>query len=268
MQYVMVTHWKGHWDDLPNSEARYTKTMFRAGMDESRLFENTRTVFIKINERTKKPEKAWIGKVNAFRSDTEKIRFRVNIERKIPCPKRYYTYGEGWYFEAATNEVNDEPQSASNILDPPFLHTLQTTNDWKEFESYSYWLIRLIGIHEIHKFEEQKGTADGFFKFNNLAVMYDCTLQDDFQITKRDQITNYCNLMKIGKVEIKDHSIDVSYCRKQVWIITRGGAKVMRKVDDVTVREVSVNKIIEFYRKRFKENLNEDDLADLLARTD
>jgi hypothetical protein len=264
----MVTHFRGHWDKLPNNETRYTKTMLRTGMDETKLTENTRTVFIKINEETHKPEKVWVGWVSAFRPDSERIRFRVNIEKEIPCPKKYYNYREGWYFEAGTGEGGDEQQALSKVLDPPFLQTLQTTNDWKEFELYSNWLIRLVGVHEIHKFEEQKGKADGFFKFNNLAVMYDCTLQDDFQTSKRDQITNYCNQLKIGKVEIKDNIIDISHCKKQVWIITRGEAKVIRKIDEVIVREVPVAKIIAFYKKRFDENLNEDELADLLARTD
>lgn len=269
MSYVMVTHFRDHWDKLPNNETRYTKTMFRAGMNESKLFENARTTFIKLDERTKKVEKAWRGWVYDFRPDPKKVYFRVTIDEEIRCPKKYYNYSEGWYFEAETTEGLGNQEALSMSLNPPFLQTLQSTNDWKDFEKYSNWLLRLVGIHELYTYEEQRGSADGFFKFGNLVVIYDCTLDDDFQIRKKRQIANFCDQLKAAEVEINiDHSIKISDCKKQVWIITRGEARVMRKIDHVTVREVPVAKIIGFYQKRFEENLSEDELADLLARTD
>lgn len=270
MQYVMVTHFRDHWDKLPNNGTRYTKTMFRAGMDENRLSENTKTVFIKIDERTKKVEKAWRGSVYAFRIDPEKVYFKVTLDPKkpIPCPKKYIDYSEGWYFEEETGEGGDDQQALVRNLSPPFLQILQNTNDWKEFENYSNWLLKLVGIHELHAYQEQKGNPDGFFKFGSLAVIYDCTLEDDFQIRKKDQIENFCNRLKTGRVEINGKEFTVHACNKQVWIITRREARVIKNVDDITVREVPIATIIGFYEKRFEENLNEKELADLLARTD
>jgi len=29
-----------------------------------------------------------------------------------------------------------------------------TTSDWKEFENYTFWLLKLIGIHKLHRFEK------------------------------------------------------------------------------------------------------------------
>lgn len=266
MQYIMITHWKGHWDGLPNGETVYTDTMFRSRMDRSKLVEDTQTIFIKIDEKTKKPEKAWIGTVCSFRPQEGKIRFKVNLEKKIPCPKKYYDSPEGWYaVEEGTCEVKKDQQTFGKLY-PPFLEILKSTDDWKEFEFYSHWLIRLAGVHDIYRFEEQKGKADGFFKFNNLAVMHDCTLDKNFQIRKKDQIINFCNQLKSGKIE--DEIIDISHCRKQVWIITRGEARIVKKIDEVVVREVPFDDIIEFYLKQFEDNLNENALSDMLTKAD
>jgi hypothetical protein len=267
MQYVMITHWKGHWDNLPDHETLYTDAMLRAGMNKGKLVENAQTIFIKVNEKNKKPERAWVGSVYALKAETGKIRFKVRIEKEIPCPKKYCEYTEGWYaVEGEIAEVNVEKEISGAVLYPPFFDILKTTSDWKEFEFYTSWLLKLLGIHEFFRFEEQKGKADGFFTFSSLAVMYDCTLQDDFETSKRDQIANYCSQLKSGKIEIGVNTANIHQYQKQVWIITRGRARLMKKIDEVIVKEMPVEEIISFYRKRIEENLNENDLLNLFMK--
>jgi hypothetical protein len=142
------------------------------------------------------------------------------------------------------------------------------TTDWKEFERYSQWLIRLVWVHDIYRFQDQKGRADGFFKFKNLAVMYDCTLEKDFLMRKKDQIMNFCNQLKSGSIEIGGDVKDISHCWKQVWIITRGDRRVIKKVDEIVVREVPVTETIGFYLRRFEGDLGESEVSSMLTRVD
>lgn len=53
----------------------------------------------------------------------------------------------------------------------------------------------MIGLNKIFQFDRdnQAGKADGFFIIENLAVMYDCTLQKNFESFKEEQIENYIN---------------------------------------------------------------------------
>jgi len=45
------------------------------------------------------------------------------------------------------------------------------------FEEYIYYLLRLVGINKICRYENQRGSADGFFVFKNLIVIHDTTLE-------------------------------------------------------------------------------------------
>ncbi|MGK7943603.1 MAG: hypothetical protein AB4058_03960, partial [Microcystaceae cyanobacterium] len=88
--------------------------------------------------------------------------------------------------------------SFDSELVPAFFNTLMTTNNWQEFEKNTYYLLKLLGIPIIYNFfnERQAGKADGFFKVGNLAVIYDCTLdQMNFEQNKSEQINNYCNCL-------------------------------------------------------------------------
>jgi len=111
MKYVMVTNWRGHWDQLPDNRALYTKTMFRHPMDKRKLIGNTETVFIKRNRETRKIDGCWEGKVYDFKTarykDIDAISFRVAITDRLDCPSEYRDYSEGWYCE-------DESRSESS----------------------------------------------------------------------------------------------------------------------------------------------------------
>ena len=269
MHYVMVTHFKNHWDHIPQNQSSYPPKMLKNGMDKNKIVENTTTVFVRLNDRTLKPEKAWIGCTYNFKVETDRIRFQVEIEKEITCPQEYCNYKQGWYVdESGIEGIGVEPTvSVGSNLYPPFFNELKKTLDWKEFEFYTHWLIRLLGIHALYVFENQKGRADGFFKFGTLAVIYDTTLESDFEKTKKAQMNNFCSQLKSGKIECGNSVISVTNDQKQVWIITRGKARTISKIDSVTVREVPVGEIIEFYRERLEKDLDEDALLTLLTKT-
>lgn len=265
-RYIMVTHWANHWDRLTGNQTYYT---FRTLKNDISFLKETwkggqpvPTIFIKLNENTKVPERAWEGYTSDFKIDSKRKRiyFRVKIEKEVQVPFKYRNLREGWY-----TEKFEEVVSESAILFPPFFYIMRKTSSWDEFEEYVYYLFKLLGIHNIYKYEKQRGAPDGFFKFGNLAVVYDATLERDFEESKRDQINNYCNLLKSGRIQYQTITVDVSNCRKQVWIITRGlSSRIIREQDEVTVKEVPIDELIKIYQKRIEDNLKEVELEDEL----
>lgn len=261
MIYVMVTNWENHWDNLYQNSTYYTTRMLKGEMNESKLLSDTKTIFIKRDKGTRELEKAWIGEVSKLQKvayvDNDRIRFKVRIEKEIDCPPKYTNYSEGWYID----EEELEEGVLEYPLDPPFFLELKSTNNWEEFEDGVFYLIRCLGIHEVHRFpkKDQRGKADGFFKFNNLAALYDCTLDSNFEKSKKIQIENFCDQLKKGKIEYGKRTIDVSRCNKNVWIITRGGEhRLIQQSDDVKVKEVPIEGIISLYRKRIIEDIDEE----------
>jgi len=257
LKYIMVTHWENHWDKLPNDETYYTKRMFRGGMNSSLLVDETPTIFIKLNEKTKEPEKAWEGVVYDIKEKGNRVYFKVKIHREISIPEEYAKYREGWYVEGAE-------EALQGTLFPPFFTILNSTSNPAEFEKYIHYLLKLLGIHQVFKFESQRGHPDGFFRFGKLAVVYDATLEADFERTKEMQIKNYCSLMKSGQLKYGKISIDISSCDKQVWIITRGKPQLIQRQDDVKVKEVPISELFKIYLERLEKYTTEDELEDRL----
>jgi len=167
MIYIMVTHWDNHWDNLRDNSTCFTVGMLRGNMNESKLKDNIKTIFIKRDKITKSIEDAWVGSVininqGKLKNDKNCIYFRVVIEDKMPFPNKYSNYSEGWYVD---EEETEEKISKECIFDPSFFTELKMTTDWRKFEEYTYYLIRCLGIHNSHRFgfKKQKGKADGFF---------------------------------------------------------------------------------------------------------
>lgn len=158
LRYIMVTHWDDHWDNLPNNETYFTKGMLRGNMNVNKIRENTPAIFIKKDKQTRKPEKTWEGIVYGFKVEKDRIRFKVKIDREIHIPSEYMEYSEGWYVEGVEEGI---PHEAINY--PPFFYILNTTNDYNEFEKYTCSLLKLLGIHQIFRYEKQRGQPDGFF---------------------------------------------------------------------------------------------------------
>jgi len=263
MIYIMVTNWENHWDNLRDNSTYFTVGMLKGNMNESKFKDNTKTIFIKRNKETRSMENTWIGKVSKINEETRRdgkkcIYFIAVIENKIPCPNKYSNYSEGWYVD---EEETDEGIPKECIFDPSFFSELKITADWRKFEEYTYYLIRCLGIHSSHRFgfKKQKGKADGFFKFRNFAVLYDCTLDSRYEESKKTQIENFCDQMKKGIIEYNRKRINISNCNKNVWIITRTrNTRLIKEIDEIDVKEVSIGKIIELYRKRIKEDIDEN----------
>lgn len=97
MKYVMITQRANHWDKLPDMTAGFARGMFKKGMDISKIKEDTKTTFIKLNIETGEIDKAWIGKVSNLRITSNHISFKVNLEKEIAIPKKYADYNIGWY---------------------------------------------------------------------------------------------------------------------------------------------------------------------------
>ena len=196
----MVTDWDDYWAHLPGGKATYTQGM-QVGWSWGKWVEGMGTVFIRHYKKSDRVD-AWVGSVSDFvvgkpaNSDKETVRFRVNIEGPCEIPAELKDLKSGWYI--VEGEVGSLVRLATNTsqFDPPFVATLRTTSDWREFERNTLHLLKLLGVHSIYPIPntEQRGRPDGFFKLKSLAVIYDCTLESGFEDVKRDQIANYCGI--------------------------------------------------------------------------
>jgi hypothetical protein len=266
MIYIMVTNWRGHWDNLKNNTTLYTFPMMRDGMDRSKIKEHTKTFFIKRHKQTRVLEKCWTGVTSDFvvgeHGGKEAIYFRVGSLKAIPCPEKYRNHFEGWYFDHEDLE-EDMGTEEDSRLHPRFFFDLETTTDWLRFEEYIYWLLKCLGIHNSHRFNpnKQKGKADGFFKFGGFAVLYDCTLDPSFESSKEVQIQNFCDQLQKGAIEYEGKRVNVRDCSKNVWIITKGSSqRLIKQIDDVFVKEVPVFRLMKLYRDRIIKDLDETTL--------
>ncbi|MCE4605635.1 MAG: hypothetical protein F7C08_03785 [Desulfurococcales archaeon] len=159
MKYVMVTHLENHWDKIPNNITSYKIKWIKFELNKENIKDYTPTIFIKLNVN-KEPVKAWEGYVYNIKIKNDKVFFNVKLEREIQhIPDEYINYKEGWYI------IKEEEINIFNklIYYPPFFYILSTTEDYKEFELYTYKLLKLLGINNIFRYEKQRGQPDGFF---------------------------------------------------------------------------------------------------------
>lgn len=264
MKYLMVRSLHhDHWDKS-GGEAYFTVGMLKGGVSVDNLVENTPTILIDRNKMTQEIEACWEGKVSNFshRADPKgrnAIYFRYSVDTAISCPPEYMAFTVGWHLV----ETSLTPRQR---FDMPFMDEMLATRDWGEFETQVFWLLKTLGIHNLYKFDkkEQPGRPDGFFKLGHLAVIYDATLQTDFMRTKKEQINNYCGQLKKGDLEYKNGIVGVRESERQVWIISKGKTHVLTKVDDIVVKEISVQALIDLNKKRIENNLDENQLSDEL----
>lgn len=158
----------------------------------------------------------------------------------------------------------------TNKFLPPILDELITTNDWKIFEDNTYVLLKLMGIQNAYKFSSnnQAGQADGFFRFNNLAVMYDSTIQPNgINERKKDQLINYCNRLQSGMVELPGNVVEeFQNANKQVWIITKGESKFVKFVNGIAIKIIGVQSLLDIYEQRLKSPMGINELEMRLAQ--
>lgn len=177
------------------------------------------------------------------------------------------------------NVVNFRPpfapaKTVQSDIRPAIFDELLGTRDWGKFELYTYYLLKLLGIHNAYYFnpQQQSGQADGFFKFGNLAVIYDCTLRQHFEEVKRIQIENYCKQLESGYIEVVSTPTRIveefqSY-QRQVWIITRGRTRLLERRNEIAVKEIHVNELLNLYEYRLRNAFGANQLENELRRID
>lgn len=153
-----------------------------------------------------------------------------------------------------------------------FSNIQQITNPF-EFENGVFLLLRCIGIHSLYQYDSknQAGRGDGFFIIGNLAVMYDCTLREQFEDFKKDQIENYVNKIDQSQItfELKKpngstytKTVKIAGKNRQVWIITKGKSREISDYGNVKVKEIGVNDLIWLFNIRLRSNIiEEEDLS-------
>lgn len=169
----------------------------------------------------------------------------------------------------ATTSTQKVETSANQFL-PPVLQELQITNDWKVFEDSSYILLKYLGFQNAYKFSNnsQAGQADGFFRFNNLAVMYDCTIQPNgIEERKKDQLINYCNRLQSGRVELPGNVVEeFQHANKQVWIITKGESKFLKFVNGIAIKIIGIQSLLDIFEQRLISPMSANELEMRLAQ--
>lgn len=260
-KYLMITNFSTHWENVKKTS--YT-TSYISDAVKSDLIERE-TLFVKIDSSSnKKILGMWEGKVSNFTHKDNKIYFDVVIAREIKDFSSYQIDIKQpfWRFY--------EPKSSSQPIQceycPPFFDTLLLTKDWRYFEDETFKLLKLLGINNVFKFANQRGEADGFFKFENLAVIYDTTLEDDFEHKKKTQMENFCSQLQAGSIFINDQNTIQTFhdCQKQVWIITRGSTRILSKFNNILIKEIAIQDLMELYIERLDSQFTTDILENRL----
>lgn len=269
----MITNWARHWGGLAywNDSTMFTYPMIYWDYNKMPTG-SVETIFIKKSKGSGNIEQAWKGIVSNFRNDEYNnnacLRFDVSIKEAIDCPTKYKKMPLGWH--AVQDVVANETvtTNSSDELTPPFFNTVLQTKDWASFEQHVYHLLRVLGIHDIYKYpqNDNRGKADGFFKFDNrLAVLYDATLDPNIA-KKKQQINNYLDQLAKDTVEFGIKSYTIKGIDKQVWILVQGNGevKVIRDHDGIKVKLLPVQHLINLYNDRLNNEMDKDKFWDSL----
>jgi hypothetical protein len=280
----MVTSWESHWDCIAGDKTYYDVTRLTNKDVLNHIQNDTETIFIKRFQGS--AVKAWVGKVNNFVRIGNKQFFNVKIDKEIAVPTFANDFIQGWYLlsdeqynasinqpviirvpNIKTNFIHDTT-SLNDLLELPLFEILRTTNNPTEFENLTHLLLKLIGIFNIYKYpqSDQAARPDGFFKFKNLVVLYDCTLRDNYIQKKSDQISRFCDQLLTGSISYQNIQLNVGESLKQVWIITKKPiCNLFKEINAVKVKEITIEKIINLYRRRMNEEFSDDDFSVELA---
>ncbi len=258
--YIMVTDFYGYWNNIRTKGGpSYPPRMIKGMVSEADLREGTPTLFVKNYksenssrmERAPKVERVWKGSVHQIEQNPSdgKYYFRVEIEEEVMDRAKYEGYENGWYISRIDLA---EKVPSTDLFSPPLFAKISTINDFNWFEIHVYYLLKMIGINSVHRIprENNRGKADGFFRIGSLAVLYDATLESDFEKEKSEQIENYCGQMQRGRIDFDKVTEEFHSHEKQVWIITRGRNRLIREKGEVVVKEIPVSKLIEIYEAR------------------
>lgn len=243
--------------------------MERKTLHKERYFSSTHHYFFEVKEASngtkyividqkRKVGDAYVGaKLRIF--EDELLEFQRVLQKMVRLALDEESYLNAPSAVPPALSLREKPE-----FDPPFFEKLVSSGDWREFEQYTHYLLKLLGIQTVYTFvhDTQAGRPDGFLKLGNLAVIYDCTLDGSrFEDSKRDQIINYCNRLKQGSVELDGGRIEeFQQHHKQVWLITRGSSRRIRLVNDIVVKEVAIRDLIGIYKERLHNLTTDDDL--------
>lgn len=259
-QYIMVTNWSNHWDKLERFKhsTLFTLPMIKDGIRLDNTIPEAKTIFIKLNVNNQF-EKAWIGKSNNFRSEVYKekkaIRFDISELREFDCPPALRSYSAGWHLYKQESGIAISTENLVSDLQPSFFQKIDSCNA-ETFELYCFQLLRLIGIHDLHYIpkDDNRGKADGFFRFHTLAVIYDATLETNFLDKKDQQIDNYLGQLRKDEIHFNQTGYTIKDSDKQVWIIVRkGDAKIIKTKDHITVKVIPIKKLMDLFERRLSE---------------
>jgi hypothetical protein len=268
IQYIMVSNLDKHWDAIATdkSHSYYSRTWIDALICRTDTPQEAVTLFIrKYKDGT--PDKSWFGKSYEFKRMYSKrnqytISFKISEIKPISCPPIFKKHPIGWH-------LNNKHITANNHLIPQFLEEMSTTVEWRLFELYCHYLLKLLGINHLHSFPHirNRGKADGQFILKDLYVVYDATLRDDFLEAKRDQILLFTNKLKKARtVSIGDCQFPLKDIQKQIWIITRGNESCEITSPDINngtivIKEVPFTKLVMLYYTRLHEEISETELC-------
>lgn len=274
IQYIMVSKLDKHWDAITSNSKKsssFKKDFIDGLICRAPDVQEAVTLFIRrYTDGT--PDKSWLGKSFGFErvyrgksQYTYSIHFKIREIQPIPCPPAFKNYPIGWY-------QNPYHITANYHLQPPFLEDMATTDDWRLFELYCHYLLKLLGINHLHPFVRgrNKGKGDGQFILQDLYVIYDATLRDDFMETKEDQILNFAHKLKNSRtVSIGDRQFPLKDIKKQIWIITRGdeSRKILTSSANksaIIVKEIPFKKLVMLYYTRLHQEISETALCEQL----
>lgn len=158
--------------------------------------------------------------------------------------------------------------NTASLTEPGFFSSVKNVKDPSEFERYCFYLLRLIGIHEIHRPLNFAGAdAHGFFKFGSLSVVYATTLVPGVLQDNPLIIEHYLNLLRKEKMRLANTSYTIKDTQKQVWLLCNAGTEVqhLRTDDGIKLKIVPVSMLIDIYHSRLNDSdLNTDNLWDNL----
>jgi hypothetical protein len=259
--------------DRKMTEKESFSSIERKVLHKERMFTSTHHYFWEVKEASNGSKYLVIDQRRKVGDIYESAKMRIfedellEFQRILQKMIRIALSDEASIGAVATSQT-DGPRDLESELHPPFFDKLLSTGDWKEFERYTYYLLKLLGIQVVYAFvdKRQAGKADGFFKFGNLAVMYDCTLGvRDIEENKKEQIINYCNRLRQGSIELSGGTTEEFHSHhRQVWLVTHGTSRRIKTINGIVVKEVAICDIISLYQERLKGIADDEQLESKL----
>lgn len=272
MKYYVLLHslqgWENGYEKTGEWKAKYSDDYLK--IDRGKIKEG-KALFIDNGI-------CWNGSVTNINLNSKAygksgVEFNYNLTTgfELPYNHEIVKLKAGWYEMELDFDPEKKPAVAlpQNLIAPDFFNHLLETNSWRLFENYGFMLLKLLGIHNIRKYEQgnNKGRADGFFQFKGLNVLFDFTLEDAFVERKTDQINNYVSQLKKGVFVFGNRHFSISSNdSSQVWIITRNTTQILQNHGDVVVKEIFIEDLMDLYLERLE---NDDmDEAQLKKKLD